>query len=73
MAGLRIYTAKYSYFCIVVQTSNSMTEDFNFDMSLIFAILNGKVSAAIYRKLYRNFRQNNLEITPEQWSVLLFL
>lgn len=50
-----------------------MTEEFNFDIRLIFAILNGKVSAAINRKLYRNFRQNNLEITPEQWTVLLFL
>lgn len=40
---------------------------------MIFAILNGKVSAAINRKLIRNFRKNGLEITPEQWTVLLFL
>ena len=38
-----------------------MIEQFNFDIRLIFAILNGKVSAAINRKLYRNFRQNGLE------------
>lgn len=50
-----------------------MTEAFNFDIQLIFAILNGKVSAAINRKLSRNFRQNGLEITPEQWTVLIFL
>lgn len=50
-----------------------MIEQFNFDIQLIFAILNGKVSAAINRKLIRNFRQNDLEITPEQWTVLLFL
>lgn len=50
-----------------------MSEQFNFDIQLIFAILNGKVSAAINRKLYRNFRQNNLEISPEQWTVLIFL
>lgn len=50
-----------------------MVEQFNFDIRLIFAILNGKVSAAINRKLYRNFRQNGLEITPEQWTVLIFL
>ena len=49
-----------------------MIEQFNFDIQLIFAILNGKVSAAINRKLNRNFRQNGLEITPEQWTVLLF-
>ena len=48
-------------------------EHFSFDINLIFAILNGKVSAAINRKLYRNFREYNLEITPEQWTVLLFL
>jgi DNA-binding MarR family transcriptional regulator len=50
-----------------------MTEPFNFDIRLIFAILNGKVSAAINRKLYRNFRQGGLEITPEQWTVLIYL
>ncbi len=47
-----------------------MIEQFNFDIQLIFAILNGKVSAAINRKLSRNFRQNGVEITPEQWTVL---
>ena len=50
-----------------------MIEQFNFDIKLIFAILNGKVSAAINRKLYRNFRQYNVDITPEQWTVLLYL
>lgn len=48
-------------------------EQFKFDINLIFAILNGKVSSAIYRKLYRNFRENKIEITPEQWTVLLYL
>lgn len=50
-----------------------MTEQFNFDIRLIFAILNGKVSAAINRKLNRNFRQNDIDITPEQWTVLIYL
>lgn len=50
-----------------------MIEQFGFDVRLLFAILNGKVSAAINRNLSRNFRQNNLDITPEQWTVLLFL
>lgn len=50
-----------------------MIEKFNFDIQLIFAILNGKVSAAINRKLSRNFRKIGLEITPEQWTVLIFL
>ena len=50
-----------------------MIQQFNFDIQLIFAILNGKVSAAINRKLSRNFRLNDMEITPEQWTVLLYL
>lgn len=50
-----------------------MTEEFNFDTRLIFAILNGKVSAAINQKLYNNFKQGNLNINPEQWTVLLSL
>ena len=50
-----------------------MIEQFNFDTRLIFAILNGKVSAAINRKLIRNFRHKEIDITPEQWTVLLFL
>lgn len=48
-------------------------ELFNLDIRLVFAILNGKVSAAINRKLLRNFRQCGLDITPEQWTVLICL
>ena len=40
---------------------------------MIFAVLNGKVSTAISRKLYRSFRKNGIEITPEQWTVLRYL
>lgn len=50
-----------------------MVKNFNFDLRLIFAIFNGKVSAALNRRLHRNFRANGLEITPEQWTVLIFL
>ena len=53
--------------------NNYMTEQFKFDIQLIFAILNGKVSTAINRKLTRNFRQNGIEISPEQWTILLSL
>ena len=41
-----------------------MIEQFSFDIQLIFAILNGKVSAAINRKLSRNFRQNGVAKYP---------
>ncbi len=50
-----------------------MTEDFRIDQQLVFAILNGKVSTAINRKLSRNFRQEGVEVTPEQWTILLSL
>ena len=48
-------------------------EQFKFDIQLIFAILNGKVSTAISRKLHRNFRLHGIEISPEQWTILLSL
>ena len=40
---------------------------------LIFAILNGKVSAAINHNLARNFRAGGLNITPEQYIILMHL
>ncbi|MDR0824294.1 MAG: MarR family transcriptional regulator [Prevotella sp.] len=45
----------------------------NQDLDLIFPIINGKVSMAINRMMYRNFRKKGLDITPEQWTVLAFL
>ena len=42
-------------------------------LELIFPIINGKVSMAINRKIYRNFRKEGLDITPEQWTVLSYL
>lgn len=47
--------------------------DLNQDQDLIFPIINGKVSIAINRMMYRNFRKEGLDITPEQWTVLAFL
>ena len=43
------------------------------ELEYIFPIINGKVSMAINRKMYRNFRKHGLDITPEQWTVLSFL
>ena len=40
------------------------------DLDLIFPIINGKVSMAINRMMYRNFKKEGLDITPEQWTVL---
>ncbi|MGL5262434.1 MAG: MarR family winged helix-turn-helix transcriptional regulator, partial [Bacteroides sp.] len=50
-----------------------MTDQYNFDIRLIFATLNGKVSAAIYHILDQAFKENGLAITPEQWTILLYL
>lgn len=46
---------------------------FTFDTQAFFALLSGKISTAINRKLYRNFRKMNIDITPEQWTVLYYL
>jgi len=43
------------------------------ELEYIFPIINGKVSMAINRMMYRNFRKEGLDITPEQWTVLSFL
>ena len=47
--------------------------DLNQDLDLIFPIINGKVSMAINRMMFRNFKKEGLDITPEQWTVLAFL
>lgn len=46
---------------------------YTFDMHLVFAMMNGRVSAVLNRSLYRNFRANSIDISPEQWTVLLYL
>lgn len=43
------------------------------DKELVFGIVSGRVSTAINRRLYRDFRNNGIALTPEQWMVLQFL
>ena len=43
------------------------------DLSIVFAILSGKVSRAINRELYRSYREAGFDVTPEQNLVLLYL
>lgn len=50
-----------------------MTNMYLFDIRLVYATLNGKVSAAIYQQLLRDFAKNNIPITPEQWTILIYL
>ena len=49
-----------------------MTEysNFNFDLQLICASLNGRVSAAINRALGRKLKKNGIPLTPEQWAIM---
>lgn len=51
----------------------SIENELQSNLEVIFPIISGKVSMAINRMMYRNFRKSNLEITPEQWSVLSHL
>ncbi|HIX26788.1 MAG TPA: MarR family transcriptional regulator [Candidatus Barnesiella excrementigallinarum] len=43
------------------------------NIEMVFALMSGKLSAAINRKLYRSFRKMSIDITPEQWTVLCYL
>lgn len=43
------------------------------DKELVFGVVSGRVSTAISRRLYRSFRANNINLTPEQWMVLQYL
>ena len=43
------------------------------NIEMVFALMSGKLSAAINRKLYRSFRKLSIDITPEQWIVLFMV
>jgi MarR family transcriptional regulator, organic hydroperoxide resistance regulator len=49
-----------------------MEEIFN-NKELVFSIVSGRASTAINRRLHRNFRANDIALTPEQWLVLQYL
>lgn len=48
-------------------------EEFIQDIELAFAVISGKVSNAINRNMSRSFKKAGLDITPEQWSILMCL
>jgi len=48
-------------------------EDLFKDKEVLFGVISGRVSTAINRRLFRDFRVNELAITPEQWIILSFL
>lgn len=47
--------------------------DSTIDYRLIFALMSGKVSYALNRRLNENFKKSGILITAEQWNVLLTL
>ena len=44
-----------------------------FKKSELYSFITGKASTALARRLQRNFKQNKIDITIEQWSVLYHL
>jgi len=48
-------------------------QDLKFDVKLIYAILNGKISHEVDRKLVNDFKRHDIPLNVEQWSILLFL
>jgi len=48
-------------------------DETNIDREVLFSVLNGRATTAINRRFYRDFRAQNIAITPEQWVVLLYL
>lgn len=50
-----------------------MEDKIHYDLQLILAILGGKVSDALSRKLSRNFEAYDVDLTPDAWTVLLQL
>ena len=44
-----------------------------FKKSELYSFITGKASTAIARRMQKNFKQNNVDITIEQWSVLYHL
>jgi len=47
--------------------------DSSIDYRLVFALMSGKVSNALNRKLNENFKKAGVMISAEQWNVLLTL
>lgn len=50
--------------------THDLMDSLSFDIRLIFAILNSKVSSQLLRRFSSNFKQYGVDVTPEQWTVL---
>ena len=52
---------------------NNYMSNNQFKKGELYSFITGKASTAIGRRLQKNFKQSNVEITIEQWSVLYHL
>jgi len=52
---------------------NNYMSNNQFKKSELYSFITGKASTAIARRLQKNFKQNGIDITIEQWSVLYHL
>jgi DNA-binding MarR family transcriptional regulator len=52
---------------------NNYMPNNQFKRSELYSFITGKASTAIARRLQKNFKQRNIDITIEQWSVLYHL
>src|SRR5580765_7390018 len=52
---------------------NNYMSNNQFKKGELYSFITGKASTAIARRLQKNFKQNNVDITIEQWSVLYHL
>ncbi len=50
-----------------------MIENLMDDTGLLVNVISGRATTAVTRKLYKDFRAQKLNVTPEQWVVLQFL
>src|SRR6478736_5526964 len=57
----------------LVSCINNCMSNNQFKKGELYSFITGKASTAIGRRLQKNFKQSNVEITIEQWSVLYHL
>lgn len=65
--------SKKDYLCKQQKPNDMATTDNFYDTNLIFALLNGRVSTALARKLTLRFHENSLYLNHDQWSILMYL
>ena len=78
MAGLAVPAIKIIFYnsnesLSLYSCINNYMPDNQFKKGELYSFITGKASTAIARRLQKNFKQANVDITIEQWSVLYHL